>query len=264
VRATAGELLLSLHIPKTAGSTLLNALSSWYPEQQRLIVHEGKDEPGLETLSAEQREGLGFVHGHFTYGIHELFDRPSSYICFLRDPVDRLISLYYFIRQNPRHPRHNAVVSSGMSLSEFAISGLSPEIENGQTRMLSGRREVHFVHGRQSCTHEDVARAIANMEERFRFVGTTGQFDKGLFLLAQRLGRTLPTYRRRNVTKARVPAQSLDRYTRSALESVNGFDLELFEYASRRFRRDWRDSNAFSRAAFGLKGLFAGVGGGVG
>jgi hypothetical protein len=70
------------------------------------------------------------------FGLHKFFPQPCTYITILRDPVDRVISLYYFILRNPDNAVHNEVVSKNMSLKDWVSSGITTLVNNNQTRFL--------------------------------------------------------------------------------------------------------------------------------
>jgi hypothetical protein len=52
----------------------------------------------------------------------------------LRNPVDRVASLYHYVKREPKH-RHHELVQS-VSLIEYVVSGINPETSNGMTRRL--------------------------------------------------------------------------------------------------------------------------------
>ncbi len=93
--------------------------------------------------SAKRRSKL--ILGHISFGLHEFLPQPFTYITFLRDPVERIISLFYFIRRVPGHPYYSSIVSSNMSLEEFVGSGISKEVDNVQTRLLTDSRTFRTI-----------------------------------------------------------------------------------------------------------------------
>src|SRR5271155_2663578 len=100
-----------LHIPKTAGTTLTHILQRSHPA--RLVCKStGMPEQldALMEMPAEARAALSLVTGHFPYGIHRHFARPVTYVTFLRRPVDRVISAYYYALSMPDHYLHRTLV----------------------------------------------------------------------------------------------------------------------------------------------------------
>lgn len=240
-----GDLLLYLHIPKTAGTALADLLTSHFqPDEIRSI--RGPDYVGaantLRNASEADKARLRLVYGHFAFGLHEAFTQPCRYYTVLRDPIDRVMSLYYYIRGTKAHPRHLAVQQ--MTLAEFALSGLHPEIENCQTRMLSGRAETHFITGTEACTELDFANAIEHLKSGFVDYGLYEDLPRSLFTLCKSMGWKYTAPKSKNVTKSRNSVAQLNDEDRAALEEVNGFDIRLYEYAKSRFRQapmPWTD-----------------------
>jgi len=55
----------------------------------------------------------------------------------LRNPIDWIISHYYYVRRIPRHYLYNRVVSQNMNLEEYVMSGILSEINNEQDLFIS-------------------------------------------------------------------------------------------------------------------------------
>ena len=88
-------------------------------------------------MPSEVRQGYSAVGGHapLSYFREQLGDMARYHkIVTLRDPIDRTISEYNYIREQTAHPR-NAEVSV-QSLREFAAISLRP---NRQVTLLTGR-----------------------------------------------------------------------------------------------------------------------------
>ena len=106
--------------------------------------------------------------------------------------------------RNPRHFHYNEIVSQKMSLKDYVSSGISVELNNGQTRLLSGVEEVGApVIGYGECPAEILEIAKENLAVHFAVVGITERFDETLILLKTALNWNSIFYSRANVTRNR-------------------------------------------------------------
>lgn len=94
--------LISIHIPKTAGRSLLKMLIDIYGERHVLVVNrkEFKQNPAtaLQNLRKQITPEIKVIHGHIHVSeIKPVIDEnpDARLIAFLRDPVERVISHYF-------------------------------------------------------------------------------------------------------------------------------------------------------------------------
>ena len=87
-----------LHVPKAAGTTLQTIIERHYRPSEIFfagtVVHEALSD--LRRADVDVRAGIRFATGHMAYGVHDDLPGPSSYFTVLRDPIDRVVSFYYF------------------------------------------------------------------------------------------------------------------------------------------------------------------------
>lgn len=84
-------LWIFLHVPRTGGNTLSEALAKKFPKEEVLLTTDIRYHPAKVDYSR-----LKFILGHSTYyGIHEKVpDKEARYFTFLRDPAERRVSHY--------------------------------------------------------------------------------------------------------------------------------------------------------------------------
>jgi hypothetical protein len=157
------------------------------------------------------------------YGWHELTDRPSKYITYLRHPVRRYISFYNHIREQDGHPCSEIIRRDDLGLEEF-INRENLELpklqENLQTKLLTG----NFA-----PTVETLRQAVENLRTHF-LVGLTESFDADLLHIAGQVGWSTPLYRRRNISKKHVSVEELDASLIHEIAQCNHLDIALYEY----------------------------------
>jgi hypothetical protein len=183
-------------------------------------------EPDLKVpeyaIAVMRRPDLVAVTGHFWYGIHHVIPRDAHYVTLVRDPVERVISLFYYLKCQDR-----------MSLEEFALNPPYKEIDNDQTRRIAGiDPEIGEV------TDAVLDLAIHNLDKHFTVTGTIERLDETLTLLRDAFGwkRDVECLTR-NVNPDRPRKESIDPETIAAIQRRNLCDLRLYQYVNRSMDR---------------------------
>jgi hypothetical protein len=243
--AQENQTIIFIHIPKTAGSTLNSIIDRQYPLGNICSIYpENATVPGgielsstdeLKELNKTDQAKIHFLRTHMSFGIHRLLPGPSTYFTVLRDPIERIISLYYFVSALPTPLRPDYFPSEDISLQNWLRNKITIDMDNAQTRMLSGN--LHTVpFGR--CTREDLERAKRNLQEHFSVVGLTERFNETLILLKRVLGwEESISYTRQNVTRKRPQKDDLSPATLNAIAEANFLDIELYRYAEELFEK---------------------------
>ncbi|MFA9556940.1 sulfotransferase family 2 domain-containing protein [Evansella sp. AB-rgal1] len=214
------QILVHLHMPKTGGTSLKNIIKKNIDPHRNLDVyveHE-KRERIMRTIHSNQ---FDCIQGHFPYGIHKYIPCPFTYITMLRDPIDRIVSEYYFIKNNKKHELHHVV--QHLSLEEYQNQ---PQNRNLQTRLISG-------HMSDPLTIADVNKAKENIEKHFSVVGITEMFDESLLLMEKKFGWKNVKNRKQNATKKRPALTSLSPKTLTLIKRNNNLDNILYQFAKR-------------------------------
>jgi hypothetical protein len=147
-------MLISVHIPKTAGSSFLAAIEQHYGQKLRadygdLPINESALRSNVKALLDCLRFGvlgageneLECIHGHFL-PLKYRFLRANSnglFVAWLRDPVERIFSHYHYWMRSydpaSSGKLHRRVVEEEWSLERFC---LGPEMRNLYTRFFWG------------------------------------------------------------------------------------------------------------------------------
>ena len=168
-RRSGGPEIIAVHIPKAAGESFRAVLESVYGEDDVELdlndqvpddagsLHRDFDAWNRETRAAVERRTSWrkVVTGHFPLWKYERFRGSAFTIVWLREPVARLISMYFYLRQKPR--RDGGALARGATPVERLMEVEWPS--NPYTeRFLRGYdlEDVDFV-GIQEHFAEDVA-----------------------------------------------------------------------------------------------------------
>jgi Galactose-3-O-sulfotransferase len=219
--------VIFLHNPKAGGTTFRAILSRQYNARAVYTVggrrHTTEDLKRIRSLDADK---VRVIQGHIPFGVHELLRRDSTYVTLLRRPVERVISLYQFILTGRLRRMRDEGPLDLSSLAAFVERSALREVDNGQTRRLSGL-DPEF--GR--CPDGMLERAKENLRERFSVVGLTERFDESVVLARRLFGWKSVLYLKTQVTRSGPREEVLGSVARRAVERYNELDLELYRYA---------------------------------
>jgi len=216
------QMIISLHLPKTAGTSFGEALSSHfgasfvkdYEDRPFVTDPEQRQQAALEARSKNADRdfgGVDCIHGHFL-PVKYLGVAARSHVQFvtwLRDPVHRVLSHYYFWRRtyNPETSPalHRRVVEENWSLERFCLSS--------ELRNFYGQFLWQFP------------------ISRFDFIGISERYSEDLEYFGQQfLGRRLKLLRL-NVADDPGRADGTDDRLRNRIEEWNADDMALYRYA---------------------------------
>jgi len=187
---------ICVHILKTAGTTLReNFLTPVYKEKC-LIDMSFKSKNRKRQVDLENQsypldyENYDVIFGHFKGDKYIHLNWPI--FSFVRHPVDRMISHYYFSN------RRNIIMGRGPSLIEFA-----EKHKNYMTYVLGD---------------------ISN----YKFIGVVEEFEKSLKRMCNILGVECPTdIKSERVSRMYTPDQ-ISKEIRKEIENMNLKDMELY------------------------------------
>ena len=102
--------LCFLHVPKTGGVSLTDALARRFPAEQVFLAPDGNlSLANLEALGA-RLDGPLFLAGHPVMGFVPALTGRADIITVLRHPRDQIVSLYLHILAGPQNPLHAAAI----------------------------------------------------------------------------------------------------------------------------------------------------------
>jgi hypothetical protein len=253
---TDKDLLYYLHIPKTAGTSFTDVLSANFKADEssfsEFIANFLKHPP---EVIAKYRA----MSGHFFYNVDTFTHRTPTYITILRDPVERTISNYAYIRRIPVHYAHDIVKSQ--SLLEFATDPRTkPLYANSQTRYIAAdpntveiakslkfnpKRPYELWERMESFApngFSDLA-LLERAKERLQkmaFVGLAEQFDEALELLCYTFGWPLPPAPKVfNVSPNRPEKDTIPQEAIDAIRENTQLDAALYELGKKLFEEHY-------------------------
>lgn len=172
-------LLVSLHLPKTAGTSFADALERRYggallKDYADLPMHHPRIVRELRAVASIPRRRrllasgeVRAVHGHFLPVAYlHAAGAPTRFVTWLRDPLQRLVSHYHFWRrdyrgEDPGQSLRNRMLREDWSLERFC---LGPEMRNLYRQYLWGFDPNRFDQVGLTERYEQDVGAILGLE----------------------------------------------------------------------------------------------------
>lgn len=203
--------LISIHIPKTAGTSFRLALEQVYGNGvARFDIRQGAMALNEQPFTGSQLpHALKAIHGHIKYpDLAKAIDLSAGpkLITWLRNPVDRVVSNYYYLlEQRDRKQKAGEDISHltaklGNSLEDFARTDFA---RNRMSKFLSGLRPQDMF-----------------------FIGSVDRMEEDVKVLAKRMGWpevTLP-----QVNQSGRQQQKVSETMRQLIADLNHEDMVLY------------------------------------
>lgn len=221
---------LFLHIQKTAGTSILHLARQHYGDS--LASHGdcwGK--------SPDQLRHVRFISGHIGYHFARPLMEGRYTFTFLRDPAERILSMYYFCRS--RDPAEFIIYQKAheLSLAGFLEAGLHDpwvrkNIWNNQVWQLA-HGYAHLDDRTIADFGEDELLRLAKEHiAELSHVGFTETFAADAAPVLRALGLPgMESMPKLNETPGRPGAEAQAPEIRALLDRLTGLDRQLYDYA---------------------------------
>src|SRR5690606_35182533 len=150
-RMSPAPLLIHLHIPKNAGTSLGRMLKFGILMCPPINILRARRTLGyysvggfenriaiMDRLPPRARRHVRLFEAHCGWGVHERLPQPSRYMTLLRDPIDRTLSVYDYLRET-------RYIDPETTLEAFLAApppGRVWWVDNAQVRFLAGSAGV--------------------------------------------------------------------------------------------------------------------------
>ncbi len=237
--------LIFLHIAKNGGSTFHTILERVY-EKEKVFTIRAINKSGLNTkefieLPESEKKGIQILKGHMIFGLHKYLHGNSEYITFLRKPLDRIISYYYYVLSRPNHELHKFVTKNNLTLYDFAQSDKlvkRGDFNNAQIKKISGINDKPQIM---------LEKALENIKTHFPCVGIMERYDESIILFKKYFRLKTAFYQVQNKTKNKESTRNIDKRTIELIIDLNKEDYLLYDEIEKRFDRQ---INEFGKSKF--------------
>lgn len=244
------DILYYLHIPKTAGSSLISIIDRYFPRKNVLGLHAWKNLLPKMPLDFKKYQ---FVRGHFGYGFYRVLPKKPICITILRDPKEIILSSYKMIQRQPFEAKRYSIPKD-KSISELITDPKILPLKNVQTRYIAIDLDVmsltkdmsmdelydyqpdeHDYFKEPKISDDELLEVAQKHISEFAFVGFVEKMEESLFLLHFTFGwKPIRNKVRKNV----APNQNgeiLSEQAKKNLEQWSKLDQELYNYAQELF-----------------------------
>lgn len=224
--------LISIHIPKCAGSSFTVILKSFFGKGYLPHYHDEKF--NIPPIKHNLRSRLFFrrfkpylcIHGHFNHergnGIEDYYPEVDQFITFLRDPFELHLSNYFYIKREAKYFGKGAYRSGELRKSIKNISSIEEYLNKSKKSFIK-----NFL---PSDITLDNYQEI--LEEKFLYVGITENFQNSINILSKILGFKKVKVNHSNVSTWDEP---IPQGAREEFITKNALEMAIYMYALNNF-----------------------------
>lgn len=225
------DILFWLHVPRTAGTAINAALEQALGP--RMLFHQavanaaaaaGEEYEAYIRARPAIYEGIRVIAGHMRVddALVRLCPRPAAFAGLLREPLERAVSLYEYVRHTPSQPAYGAIRHMTLFQAIQALEGMRDNVVCAQI--------IQLFH-----THDRVAIARRIATGRY-LLGRHDRLDlfwpamQGLLGISQPLGRANASRELAAASPLTPPAQEPDFAQAMALiRDYSAHEIAYFE-----------------------------------
>lgn len=155
------------------------------------------------------------------------------YVGFVRDPVDRALSEYFFFANRPQlMPLIGLEAGTTLSPQAFWEHQSSMGMLDFQTRVLSGYDNMveSVMPPYRKMAVENADSMIKGIVDSYSLIGTVEQFDESLLLMKQKFGWRNICYISRNVAPKSKEKLQLKQALSEEIRNLNPMDCKLYAH----------------------------------
>lgn len=217
------------HLPKCGGNSINHYLEQNYPK--RLVFRTDGKNPqysvrNFKDLPLDQRLQYQLIIGHCAHELKDYVHPKAFKVTVLREPVDRIVSHYFYVKRNPHHYLHKRVVGENIGLAEYTLKDLSLELTNFYTSHFSGISSDAVSQN----PPEAISIAVKNILTSYNLIGFQDNIQEFIekIRLVCKLPSSLPLGRI-NATDKRKHLDDLSEKEVLNISSTNAADIEFFK-----------------------------------
>ncbi len=271
--------LIFTHIPKTGGMSMFAAMCEHHGMKMADMYNMsafGEDSAAVEEAVLNPEKSV--FAGHLPFGLHEWLSRPSYYMAIVRNPVDRILSLYNYSIQYRDFIRATKK-STGQSFDEIfenrtaadfyqdflpwikakqTLNGFlrcaSAELDNGMVRRFSGIG-LHTT----PCPIDALDTAKDNIDKYYSIVGVQERYEETVRMTRMAFSVNLTEFHVNKSTNKIKKGQKPAFNQRKRIKEMNRLDIQLYDWILDRFETQLANPSEPVKVAGGARTDFSEV-----
>ncbi len=225
-----GSTDIFIHVPKAAGTTVRSLIEANYPIERQVAIYRAGGVTLHDYLMNDVRSQLPqaeIVYGHIPVVIHNYVEQHCDYFTFLRDPIERSISFYKYVKHDfAEHPLHRRIQRGEITFKIWC-----------RRRNIESNKQVQMMAGHDRITHADAAMLDAAKEtlRNFKYFGFFEDFQQSVQRCGEIFDWNMAGIQVRNLSSRSnqdfLDAEGINAADLECLKKMNQFDVELYDFA---------------------------------
>lgn len=210
--------IVFFHAQRTAGSFLKSLFIEEYGKEKCLFHQTSKRYRKWGDVDSNLLSGFRVYAGHENYSENPLIDPDELlYMSVIRHPVERAISLYYYLKKRPEHKLHELSISEDIESFYRKAYEIAPDyVSDTQTLRVSGGKGF--------------ADAKKVLDDKFYLVAPFQRLPEIVDYLSQDLG--WKTVKHANQSPKVLHGEHyMDIGFLNLIKEINPNDFKLYEYS---------------------------------
>lgn len=215
-KEVVGRPLVFFHAQRTAGTTIKAIFEQEFGKDHCLYQRTSDEFCDWKKLDGNVLKKYRIYAGHYNYAPKEIEVDPLIFSV-IRDPVDRAISLYHYLKTRPEHKLHELAVDKDILTFYKKAVEIAPDyVSNTQTLRVSGSREF------------EKARKI--IEDKYFLIAPFDNLDQ-FFKCLERYGIVSKNAISEEMRVRSWPVEFSNFEFIKYIQNINQQDVLLYEYS---------------------------------
>jgi len=213
------------HIPKCAGSSFTAYLAKNYLKEKTYHIDGRNIERSIQIfteMDTRKRHGFDFINGHHAGKIFKFASHDCLKVVIFREPIQRIISHYFFSKRRKDHYLHAQIHSKNISITEYVSENICGEVNNYYVN--------YFNELFKEDANNNIENVYRNVISNYNYIFLSEEFDISMKCISSELN-LFHRYKgkRLKVATEKPRKNEIDPDVENMIASKNALDIQLYE-----------------------------------